>query len=488
MSTDRYRRGWLGPVVVLPALVTLIVLAGTAANGLSADVQQVSVQQAAPPPCALPRPPLPPPAPTTITTIEQAYYCVFTNYYSGAELDDQVLLSGAFAGFTQELDRLGLDQPDATMPALTGDHDSDWAAFATVYQHTLSQARPSATQQQDLAAATMNGMLAGLDDNHVRWTPAQTPPGYQPGDEYDLGIWTSPSWLLAEGAPGEALAPLYVTKINPGSPAASAGIRPGDVIESINGSPPFADAALSASAVSPLDLDTYPLPAHVTLWLQQPGTRRSWPVTLSPALYQAAAPAASSKLLNGNIAYVELPSFFTGAASQVLADIASLGKQATLRGVILDLRGNTGGSTGEVAQLLGAFEHGTAYSYDCDVQGSCTANYPDTTTSLLHLPVVVLTDRNCVSACDAFSGAIKDLHLGTLVGTRTGGIVAGPAAGYVLDDGSMLEMPRKHEVSANHELINGIGVSPDYYLPITPADVSTGRDPELGKAVALLSA
>jgi hypothetical protein len=31
------------------------------------------------------------------------------------------------------------------------------------------------------------------------------------------------------------------------------------------------------------------------------------------------------------------------------------------------------------------------------------------------------------SGCDAFSGAVKDLHLGTLVGTRTAGIVAGPA-------------------------------------------------------------
>jgi C-terminal processing protease CtpA/Prc len=40
----------------------------------------------------------------------------------------------------------------------------------------------------------------------------------------------------------------------------------------------------------------------------------------------------------------------------------------------------------------------------------------------------VLTDRNCASACDAFSGAVKDLRLGTLVGTRTSGIVSAPAA------------------------------------------------------------
>ena len=74
-----------------------------------------------PPPCS-PNPPpqAPPSSPTTVTTIGQAYYCVFAHYYAGPVLDDRVLLAAAFAGFTQELDRLGMDQPDATMPALTG--------------------------------------------------------------------------------------------------------------------------------------------------------------------------------------------------------------------------------------------------------------------------------------------------------------------------------------------------------------------------------
>ena len=80
-------------------------------------------------------------APDHVTTIGQAYYCIFAHYYAGPVLDDRVLLAGAFAGFTQELDQLGLDQPDATMPALTGHRDSDWAAFAAVYQKVTRQLR-----------------------------------------------------------------------------------------------------------------------------------------------------------------------------------------------------------------------------------------------------------------------------------------------------------------------------------------------------------
>jgi carboxyl-terminal processing protease len=139
-----------------------------------------------------------------------------------------------------------------------------------------------------------------------------------------------------------------------------------------------------------------------------------------------------------------------------------------------------------VSRLLGAFTHGAAWSYHCDVHGSCAARYTDSSVPLLHLPLVVLTDRNCVSACDAFSGAVKDLRLGTLVGTRTAGIVSGPAAGYLLDDGSVLRLPAGHDLGTDHELINGIGVAPDYYLPLTPQDLSTGHDPDITKALTLL--
>jgi carboxyl-terminal processing protease len=81
---------------------------------------------------------------------------------------------------------------------------------------------------------------------------------------------------------------------------------------------------------------------------------------------------------------------------------------------------------------------------------------------------------------------VKDLRLGTLVGTRTSGIVSGPAAAYLLDDASLLTLPAKHELSADHELINGIGVAPDYYLPLTAQDLSTGHDPDITKALTLL--
>jgi carboxyl-terminal processing protease len=109
-------------IPVLLAVVAVVLAACSSGAGGTAAARQ----PAGPPPCSPNPPPEAPPLhPTTVTTIGQAYYCVFAHYYAGPVLDDRVLLAGAFAGLTQELDRLGLDQPDATMPALTGHRDTD---------------------------------------------------------------------------------------------------------------------------------------------------------------------------------------------------------------------------------------------------------------------------------------------------------------------------------------------------------------------------
>jgi len=79
--------------------------------------------------------------PTTLTTLEQAYWCLFDHYVTGKTLDDRVLLNGAFIGFVQELFRRGVDQPTALLPALSGDRQADWYTFGTMYQRVI-QALP----------------------------------------------------------------------------------------------------------------------------------------------------------------------------------------------------------------------------------------------------------------------------------------------------------------------------------------------------------
>ena len=129
----------------LAAVTVTAATVGAARTSGAAHAAHAAQAASRPPACSQPnkQPPL---RPTTVTTIGQAYYCIFAHYYSGPVLDDRVLLAGAFGGFVVELDKLGVDQPDATMPALTGSRDRDWAAFAAVYRRVIRKVPPRDVQ------------------------------------------------------------------------------------------------------------------------------------------------------------------------------------------------------------------------------------------------------------------------------------------------------------------------------------------------------
>jgi carboxyl-terminal processing protease len=439
--------------------------------------------------------PPPPLTPTTIDAIGQAYYCILDNYVRGPVLDDRSLLVPAFAALTQELQRRGLDQPGATLPALTGKNDQahrdrNWAAFRRVYEQITARLPQDPGVRQAVAEATMRGMVESLHDNHVGWEH-----GFRFNDFIGMGL----GGLRGPFPDPAATGPFFVSWVIPNGPADTAGVKPGDEIVAVNGIPPYINGVPSEGVLAWLDpAKTREGDPPVTITLHRPATDATFMVTFSPLSPPppgneppppsppGEAPPLPAKLVDGNIAYVLMPAFFPGEADRVLAAVANLRKDTRLRGFILDLRGNRGGDPAEVSRLLGAFVHDKVTSYFCDGKDHCTARRPDDSVPLLNLPLVVLTDRNCASACDSFTSTIKDLHLGFLVGTRTAGVVSGPAEPYLLLDGSILGLPQYYDLAANGEIVNTIGVAPDHYVPLTAADLSAGRDPGLAKAMEVL--
>ncbi|MEW9534187.1 S41 family peptidase [Microbispora sp. NPDC049125] len=425
--------------------------------------------------------------PTTLGTIEQAYRCLFEHYYGGAKLDDRTLLNAAFSGLVHELDRRGRTVPDAMAPPLTGNREADWAAFAAVYRRIDDAVHGEAALRQALAEAALRGMVGALHDNHAKWQRVLMPPGAAPDKQYGLGFVTTPFAGLVRSAPWQAVPPLYVTSIS-GGPAAQAGLRPGDVIEAVNGAPPFAGGVLSTGAVDALFSDA-PGETPVRLTMRRPSTGRTWTVTLKSASFPEnpdSTRAVTSRLVDKHVAYVRLLGFRDGAADETFAAIARMRESGKLRGVVVDLRGNRGGSPDEVTRLLGGWVHGKVTAYQCDVNGACETNPTDDGVALVNLPLTVLTDGDCASACDHFTSAVKDLRAGVLVGTRTAGVVSGPARPYLLDDNSALFLPERHHLGPRREVVDGSGTAPDHYVRLTAEDVSAGRDPVLAEALRLL--
>jgi carboxyl-terminal processing protease len=462
---------WRPLVLAAAALAVAATLTGAGvgvANSKSAGPDR-------PPACAEPNPDQPPPAPSaaTLTTVGQVYYCIFDNYYSGPVMDSRTLLVPAFAALTQEMQRRGFDQPDATLPALTGRKDADWAAFSKVYKR-IAAALPNDETRGAVAAAAIQAMVDELNDNHARWMNRSIP---------NL-VGMTLSGLVG---PGDIDAvtpdPMYVNGIVAGGSADAAGLELGDEILAVDGAPLFINGVFNKGVL--MQLLEPKLGATFELTVRRPVTGETFTTTLTAARVPGPQRGVESRLVDGNIAYVTLPGFAPDLADQVLAAIATLRSQADLRGVILDLRGNGGGSPEAVSKLLGALTHGKITSYWCDVKGKCTPNRTNDSVELLNLPFVALTDRRCASACDSFTSSVKDLKLGTLVGTRTAGAVSGPGSVYVLNNGTALSLPKKHEIGANKEVVNTVGVAPDHYAPTTAADLSAGRDPGLDKAVSL---
>ncbi|MGH2391032.1 MAG: S41 family peptidase [Chloroflexota bacterium] len=116
---------------------------------------------------------------------------------------------------------------------------------------------------------------------------------------------------------------------------------------------------------------------------------------MAPAPYPAPRPVAA-RILPGHLAYVRLAGFVDNAANFVVAAVDGLGLGRRLRGVVLDLRGNGGGSAGEPSRLLGAFVHHAIFAYAEDGHGGRTAIWTDPTMPLLGVPLVALIDRGCV--------------------------------------------------------------------------------------------
>jgi carboxyl-terminal processing protease len=155
MPAFRGRRRRAGVALIgVAALAAAVFVAGAQAAPTPPDSAADST-----PVCAPPSGPGGQTTPTTLDVLGEVYRCILTNYFSGGVLDDRILLTGAFAGMTQELERRAIDLPFATLPALSGRRDADWAAFAAVAGRVLSAVPAEAGHPGTSSAALPTSLL-----------------------------------------------------------------------------------------------------------------------------------------------------------------------------------------------------------------------------------------------------------------------------------------------------------------------------------------
>lgn len=163
-------------------------------------------------------------------------------------------------------------------------------------------------------------------------------------------------------------------------------------------------------------------------------------------------------------------------------------------GVIIDIRINSGGSSGTSSALINRFtDRERAYSVSRYRNGPNHGDFTvpkteylsPTDNTLGDIPVAVLTSSLTGSAAEAFTLGAKVLPMASVVGDTTIGILGGVAK-KVLPNGWEFKLSPELRLSIDGACYEGIGIPPDIHVIATRAGVDTGIDSVIDRAIEIL--
>ena len=217
--------------------------------------------------------------------------------------------------------------------------------------------------------------------------------------------------LTLEGKVPEVISPID------GTPAAEAGIEPGDRIVKIDAQP------TTGMDVEEIVKRLRGVPgSRVSLTVAR-NDRSPFDVTLTRNVIRVVS--VKSDLRNGNIGYVRVTTFTENTAPELAAAIVRLKAAANgrLNGFVLDLRNDPGGLLDAAIDVTGTFLDGGVVVTTRGRNGSDDHVYraPATGDLLRGTPIVVLINSASASAAEIVAGALQDHRRATVLGTRSFG-------------------------------------------------------------------
>lgn len=307
--------------------------------------------------------------------------------------------------------------------------------------------------------------------------------------------------------------------VHDGGPAHAAGIRPGDLLLSVNG-----------RSIAPPELPTFALgtDAHVTIESADGGARDVTVVLpkADPGKRNAKPPMAEptsvfARAIKPGVGYLRV-AFFPGVNGQRFArelDRALVTLQDCSR-VIVDLRGNLGGFVGSLRLMSHLTPDRVPVGYSLTRKGEDRKWRPDQLACIDRLPatrldtlkmavrflvlhrdrsirlvteglgpkpfhgrITMLVNEHTLSAGEMVAAFAKQNRLARIVGTRTGGQVLG-GANFTVGHEFVIRFPAAGWYSWNGAIVEGCGVQPDVDVPLSADALRRGKDNQLETAVA----
>ncbi|MBI2328574.1 MAG: S41 family peptidase [Chloroflexi bacterium] len=318
-------------------------------------------------------------------------------------------------------------------------------AWQIIFKEYVEQDKLDASK---LSEAAIKGMVEALDDPYTSYLNAQT---------YQLSRGDLKGKFEGIGAyVGIRDKQLMVISPIPDSPADRSGIRAGDIILAVEGTP-TAEMSLEEAVLRIRG----PEGTAVKLLILHQGEAEPDEIEIIRA--EIKVPSVTFEMKE-DIAYIRIYNFSErtdGELSLILEDIAE--KEAA--GIILDLRSNPGGLLETVVDVASHFLREGIVLSVLDNQGKQTSLAVEPGSITTDLPLVALSDNFSASGSEVLIGALQDHGRATIAGVTTFGKGSVNTLNR-LKDGSGLYITIARWLTPNGRLIEGEGIAPDFVLEL----------------------
>ncbi len=353
-------------------------------------------------------------------------------------------------------------------------NEIDFSLFWDVWDEVRSRHLDRPFDPQQMMYGAIAGMVASIGDPYTSFlTPEENQMMTNTLNGQYEGIGAE--LALKDGQ-------LIIVAPLDGSPAKSAGIKPGDVVLQIAG-----DSTTGISLMEAVSRIRGPAGTTITLTIQRPDEAPQ-DISITRGRITVASVTWSDK--GDGVAYVRISRFgaeTTREWSKVVSQINL--KMADLDAIILDLRGNPGGFMDAAIYIASEFlENDAVVMYQEDALGNDIV-YKDTRTgSFERIPrVVVLMDGGSASASEILASALKENlpERVTLLGTKSFGKGTIQDA-QDLPDGSGLHVTIAKWLTPKKNWVHNVGLKPD--VDVAMSVDSPSGDVQLDAAMDLVHA
>lgn len=314
-----------------------------------------------------------------------------------------------------------------------------------------------------ISSAAFSAMVNSLGDV---WSSYMSPTEYQTYQLYSSNQFIGLGVSIAKDSDTGGF---EITGLTEGSPAENAGLQRGDIILSVDG-----EDVTGMTISDARSLITSHIDESVTLLIDRNGSQTEYTVDCR-LIYDN---PVSYEMINGNVGYIKISNFESGAADGAIAAIESLlGSGAQY--FVFDVRTNPGGLLSELTTLLDYLLPGVDIFVSVDKSGEETVITSNNV--CLDMDMCVLVNADSYSAAEFFAAALQEYGWATIVGEHTTGKGRSQQT-FELSDGSALHLSTAKYLTPNRvDLSEQGGVAPDIEVSLTG-----NTDSQLDAAVSQL--